>query len=322
MRTPVKQLLTVVVVILQGRNSLSRCLTALSRQTGVQNLEIIVPYDERSGSVSELQRDFPAVKFLRAEGTRTYAELRAVGVQNAQGDIVALTEDHCTPNPDWCAQILRAHAAPYAAIGGAVDKVAPDTALNWAIYLADYVRYMNPVAAGPAHELTDCNVTYKRSALESIAQVWRDEFHEPAVHGALQARGQTLWLSPDIVVRQQRNLRLGEALRDRYAFGRLFGSGRAHSVSMQRRLIYLGSAILLPMLLLGRVAGHVYRKRRGMASFMRALPALVFLNTVWVWGEFIGYLTGRPEHSLTPGKPAGATDVSSSRQERLVHGIG
>jgi hypothetical protein len=308
--------LTVVVIVLQGRKSLCRCLTALSRQVGVEYFEIIVPYDERFSELFACRKDFPEVQFLPFVGIRTYAELRALGVREARGEIIALMEDHCTPEFDWCAQILKAHAAPHAAIGGAVDKETTDSALNWALYFADYVRYKNPVPEGPTNELTDCNVTYKRSALDAIADVWHAEFHEPVVHGALQARGETLWLSPHIVVHQQRSLRIGDALRDRYAFGRLFGSGRVSSISPLQRLIHIGSAILLPLLLVGRIAAHIFRKRCCMIEFVRALPALVLLNTIWAWGELVGYLTGRPEDSLTPRHRVGTIAQSVQQAKK------
>jgi hypothetical protein len=275
-------------------------LKALTEQIDVQTPEVIVPWDERLGDVSRFRADFPGVKFVAVKGRRTYAELRAIGVKQAHGKIVAITEDHCTPNVDWCVQILGAHARPHAAIGGAVEKQAPDTALNWALYLADYLRYMDPVPEGPAQSLTDCNVSYKRAALEAITEIWSNEFHEPSVHGALRARGDSLWLSPGIVVRQQRSVSLGGAVRDRYAFGRLFGSTRVARMPAPQRLFYLAGSLLLPPLLVGRATRQVLRKGRFRREFLRALPALILLAAVWSAGEFLGYLTGRPEPSLTP----------------------
>lgn len=293
--------LTVVVVVLGGRNCLIRCLRALVDQVGVPILEIIVPCDESIDNVSTLRTEFPRVRFLSLKGHRTYAELRALGVQKARGTIVALTEDHCTPSSDWCAQILKAHASRHAAIGGAVDKVTPDTTVNWALYLADYVRYMNPASEGFTNNLTDCNVSYKRSALDAISNVWKDEFHEPAVHRALQLRGECLWFSPNIVVWQHRSVSLGNALRDRYVFGRLFGSGRMASTSNLVRALYACIALLLPPVTVGRIARNVFQKRRCTLEFFRTIPTLVLLNTVWAYGEFVGYVTGRPAASLTPG---------------------
>lgn len=290
--------LSVVVVVLEGSERLQTCLTALVSQIEAVNAEIIVPWDGSRGSVAGLRSRFPRVNFLDLVGIRTYAELRAAGVRRARGTIIAITEDHCMPAADWCAQIVAGHRMAPAAIGGTVEKQIPDTALNWAFYLADYIRYMNPAVAGPTHHLTDCNVTYKRAALEAIRETWLAEFHENQVHDALQTLGETLWLEPRIVVYQKRLFSLRQAIRDRYAFGRLFGSTRAASVSASRRVVYLASSLPLPALLVLRVAGHVFRKRRCEWAFIRSFPALLLICTVWAWGEFAGYLTGRPEASL------------------------
>jgi hypothetical protein len=298
--------------MLAGPAYLTRCLQALLFQTNVQDIEIIVPCDERISDVPVLQKKFPAVWFLTIGGHRTFAELRALGVGKARGAIIALTEDHCTPNPDWCDRILHVHAAPHAAVGGAVEKVAPDTPLNWALYLADYGRYMNPRAEGLSSELTDCNVSYKSAALHAIADVWQSEFHEPAVHDALRKRGEALWFSPNIIVQQQRSMSLREAIRDRYIFGRLFGSGRAIAAPVLRRLFYAALGILLPALLTGRVAQQVFRRRRHIGAFLSSLPALIVLNLAWAWGEFLGYLTARAEISLKPSRSTESRPQESS----------
>src|SRR5262245_28895000 len=272
---PAEPSLSVVVVIVGGPVSLARCLRRLQAQSRVQGTEIIVPCDERITELSALQKKFPTVSFLSIGGYRTYAELRAIGVGKACGAVVALTEDHCTPAPDWCEKIVQAHGAPFAAVGGAVEKTGSDTAVNWALYLADYGRYMNPKAKGSSSELTDCNVSYKRAALLSIPGVWQPEFHETAVHAALRSRGESLWFFPDIVVRQRRSLDLGPALRDRYCFGRLFGSGRASAVSPFGRLWYAALCLLLPLLLSARVAQHVFRRQRHVGAFFKSIPALL-----------------------------------------------
>jgi hypothetical protein len=295
--------MSVVVVILGGRSYLPKCLEALVQQVSGEDAEIVVPTDRRTPDLAALQKLFPAVRFLAVSGRRTYAELRALGVQESRGTIVALTEDHCTPNSDWCAQIRKAHAGSHVAVGGAVDKKGSDTAINWALYLADYGRYMSPMPEGPLHHLSDCNVSYKRSALQTISDVWHREFHEPAVHEALRARGESLWFSPRVVVRQQRSLGFSEAVKDRYSFGRLFGGERVASASRLVRLFYVSFSMLLPVLLTARVAQQVFRRRRRMGVFLYALPALALLNLAWAWGEFVGYVTGRAGDSLTPKIP-------------------
>ena len=297
-KSPVR--LSVVVITLGGQGNLTRCLSALISQRDVEDVELVVSCDDRLPDVASSRRKFPGVSFLATPGECTFAELRALGVRQAAGAVIALTEDHCVPNPDWCFEILQSHRDSHLAVGGAVEKMSPDTALNWALYLADYVRYMNPIPEGPARHLTDCNVSYRRSILDDVGDTWRSEFHEPEVHEALQAGGGSLWFSPRIIVHQQRSVSLVDAVRDRYIFGRLFGSGRVYKTVGISRLVYACTAIILPLLLLARIAGSILQKRRGGNAFFRAFPALVLLSTAWSWGEFVGTLTGRPEASLTP----------------------
>lgn len=292
--------LSVVVVILAGADYLRRCLGGLAAQVGVSMIDIIVPYDETFERASDIQDEFGDVRFLKLSGRRTYAELRSSGFRHATGDLIALTEDHCTPDPHWCANLLKLHAERHAAVGGSVDKEGPDTALNWAIYLNDFSRYMNPLSEGPASYLTDCNVSYRRDALAKIATLWTDEFHETTVNWALEAQGESLWLSPAVIVNQQRSLTARQAIRERYEFGRLFASTRVAAVGMSRRFFYAVFSLALPAILIARVVRNVLTKRRAVGKLLLSLPWLFVLTTIWAFGEFYGYITATPPHTRNP----------------------
>jgi hypothetical protein len=287
--------LSVVVVILGRGPHLERCLEALQRREGAPDAEILVPFDETHGAEAALAARFPEVNFISVPGKRSYAELRTAGVRAAGGRIIAITEDQCIPPPRWCANIVAAHAAPHAAIGGPVDKLVPDRAINWAIYLRELGHFMPPMPEGPVHALTDCNVTYKRAALEAIAEVWRDAFHEPEVHAALVKNGGTLWLTPALLTMQQREMVLEQALRERYAFGRLYGGLRARAIPASKRIILLLASPLLPLLLTARCYAAVFSKKRHISAALKALPYVLLFALVWGWGEFVGYLTKKSE---------------------------
>jgi len=297
---PTPNQLSVIVIPVVGRPSIEECLQALQDQQEAPPFEIIVPHDSRLEMTAELVQKHLGASFVAHEGVRTFAELRASAVHQAAGQIIAITEDHCLPDPGWCSAIIKAHAAPHAAIGGVVDKRRPDTALGWAIYFADYLRYSTPQPEGPRSTLTDLNVTYKRIALDPIETVWSDEFHENLVHEAFLTRGETLWLSPAIRVGQGRSMSLKTAIEDRYAFGRLFASTRSSVLPNSRRLIILLASLLIPVLLVIRAAGHIRRAPQYLPEFLRSLPLLALLSLVWAWGEFMGYLTGKPARSLRP----------------------
>lgn len=287
-------MLSVVVVALEGGEALRATLAALRTQEPCGGpVEVLVACDETiapapGGELAD------GVRLVRVPGAVSPAEMRAVAVAQTRAPIVALTEDHCVPAADWCARIVAAHRLPRAAIGGAIEKREPDDSLGWAVYFADYSRYMLPLAAGAAPYLSDCNVSYKREALERVRHRWSTAFHETVVHAALHAAHEETWLDPSIVVHESRQLPLGDLLRDRYRHGRLFAALRSTELGRGRRLTMSAMALGLPVLSVGRIAARTVARRRAAGRLLASLPALVLLSAAWAAGECTGYATGRP----------------------------
>lgn len=281
---------------------LEGCLAALARQDNPPAMELIVTCDARLAGVDALEKQFPDVRFLRVERLRSarhgpsrehHDELRGIGIRAARGEIVAMLEDHGRPDPRWCARMLAEHCAPHAAVGGAMEN-GVDRALNWAVYFCDFGKYQNPVPRGVSPYVSDANVSYKRAALERVSHAWKDSYNETRVHAALHAAGETLWLSPDVVVCQHRmNLRAGSALLERYVWARSYAATRMAGAGFGARMVRAALSPLLPPILLLRYFQVVRRTGRNQNKFFAALPWLVLLTTAWAWGEFVGYLTGR-----------------------------
>jgi hypothetical protein len=298
--------LSVVVTIVEGVAALPRFLRALSVQDDPPGMEILVPVDASVDGALSLRDEFPSVRFLdlgvvptrdpvgSASGQHElYDRRRSAALAAARGDIVAILEDRGLPRPDWARTAVRLHREPWAVIGGAIEP-APCRLIDWALYVCDYSRYALPFDHGPVDWVSDVNVTYKRSALDSTRALWQDRFHEPAVHWELQRRGESLVLAPDLVVDHHREVRpLGRLLAERFHWGRLFGYIRAREFPWSRRLVLVVAAPLIPFLLLARHFS-VHRRRGDAARFARAIPILGLFLATWTLGEAWGTLTGRP----------------------------
>jgi hypothetical protein len=282
---------------------LEGCLEALQRQADPPPMEVLVTCDARLRGVDKLRQRFPQVNFTAVEKLHTvrsgpsrehHDELRGIGIRNSHAPLVALIEDVGRPDPHWCSQMVKEHAQPYAAVGGAMEN-GIDRALNWAVYFGDFGRYQNPISSGPSAYVSDANVCYKREALQRVADAWTSSYNEARVHAALAERGEVLALSQKVIVSQHRlNLRLGAALLERYVWGRSFAAVRVASVPSSRRVVLALLCPLLPFVLLLRQLQNVLRTKRNQAAFFRALPLTMLLDLVWSWGEFVGYLTGHP----------------------------
>jgi hypothetical protein len=302
-------LLTVVVTVVSDTaeqadtSHLEGCLEALQRQIDPPATEVLVTCAAGLPGLKELQQRFPGVGFICVDKLRTarsgpsrehHDELRGVGIRSARAPLVALLEDCGRPHPHWSAQLVKEHAQPFAAIGGAMEN-GIDRSLNWAVYFGDFGRYQNPVPRGPSAYVSDANVCYKRAALDRVAEAWAENYNEARVHAALAKHGEVLALSPDVIVYQHRlNLRLGPALMERYVWGRSFAAVRVAAIATSRRAILAALCPLLPLMLLLRQFRNVLSTRRNRAVFVRALPLTALLDFAWSFGEFIGYLTGHP----------------------------
>src|SRR5690606_21212240 len=171
-------------------------------------------------AVADLVRQkYPAVRLIALPPPRTLAELRTAGLDAASGDIVALTEDHCVPSPDWFVLLLALHQAqPAAAIGGAVDNAATERLVDRFVYAYEYGPFTSPAAHGPVEVLPGPNVSYKRVALQSLRQVWPQGFDEGRVHRTLRSAGFGLWSEPALRVWLKKHFTLLAFLRERFHY--------------------------------------------------------------------------------------------------------
>jgi hypothetical protein len=274
-------LLSVVVAIVSDTvgarcdaSHLAGSLEALGGQRDAPSMEVIVPYHARVQGIEELKGRFPGVVFLPVDDLKTFTgeggsrehhdELRARGVAAARGEIIGLLEDHARADPYWCARVVEAHRRGYAAVGGAIEN-GIDRPLNWAVYFCDFGRYQNPLPEGESPTVSDANVAYKRTALESIRPIWQAIFREIEVNSALLSRGERLALSPKIVVHQHRSdLRLAGALKERFIWGRSYAMARGGVAGGARRKRYAALVPALPAVLLLRMLATAIKKRRGL----------------------------------------------------------
>jgi len=98
--------LSVVVTCTQPWPEVRGCLDRIAPQARCDDIEVIVA-DGSAGGLDAVTTDH--VRWLRLPGRGPH-ELRLAGLEEARGDVVAITEDHCDVAPDWCAQVLEALA--------------------------------------------------------------------------------------------------------------------------------------------------------------------------------------------------------------------
>lgn len=286
--------LSIVIAAWNGVTPLRQCLASLEKQTDRIGSEVIVV----SNFPVSADESSTEAKFLQLPATATVPELRSRGIELANGEVVALLEDHCVFDSNWCREIKKAHESTDAVIGGSVENASVRKALDWAVYFYDYGKYMLPNTAGAADSLSGINTSYKRTNLEEIAEVYRNGFFESEVNEELKKRGHQLVLVPSAIVYHNKSYEVKRAAEHSYHLARSYAAKRVSAVSISKRITFTVFSLILPVLLPLRIISTTVKKGRNISQMIRALPFIILLMFIWSYGEFCGYLLGE-------GKSAG-----------------
>lgn len=285
-----KPKLSIIVVCLNSMQVLKKTLDALAPQVIPDEVEALVVgrWGDRPDSAA-LRARYRDLTWIAAPSESTVPQLRTLGMRRCSGDIVALLEDDCVITDAWCRAVLRAHEAPFPAIGGAIAPGAKYSLLDWAIYFCEYGRFMPPLS-GVVSALPGNNVSYKRAILCNS-----DEdagFQDVFFHWRLQQSKIDLIAEPGLVVSNVNHWSLRHVTAVPFHHGRAFAAKRSTGFSRQRRLLYGGLAFALPAIKVARIAREVLGRRRYVQPFIRSLPWTFLFVGLWAGGEGAGYWFG------------------------------
>jgi glycosyltransferase involved in cell wall biosynthesis len=283
-----------VIASVNGRPAILECLEALTHQQGDVPYEVIVVDCCDEATREEIRRRFPnpEVRLLPVEGRPSIPKLRAIGMAQAKGRMIAILEDHCNVVPTWMQVVERAHREGRQALGGAVDNGAVDRLTDWAVFFCEYARFMPPLPRGEVPEITGNNSVYARSALDRLGTDLQGEVWEAFLHGKMRELGIPFYCDPDLLVSHKKEFGFGYFMSQRYHYSRSFAGMRMERASFARRMVYALATGILPPLLMWRMAKTIWRKGKRRWLFVRTIPVLVPFLVSWAWGEAVGSLFG------------------------------
>lgn len=287
--------LSVVVVSFNRVPQLERCLRSLAASLAPPNTEVIVVRKfghEDADNMATVQAAFPEARWVNATAG-TIPRMRSRGVAASRGEVVALIEDDCVVDAQFGSALLRAHASPHVAVGGAVEPGSYRMSVDWAVYFCDYARFMLPFPAGDASVLPGNNVSYKRAVVEELLSLGgADGLQEAFVHAAWSRSGRPMKADPQVVVRNEHSWTLAAVSSVPFHHGRAFAGQRGQNWPLPRRLAFAAAAVGLPALHAGRILIRVVTRRRRMGQLARALPWVALFGLSWSAGECVGYALG------------------------------
>lgn len=286
--------LAAIVVIPGSYADVKRTMAALKRQTAAARMEVVLVAraPEAAGIEGDDLAGFHSWSVAR-DAVASIAGGYAAGVHRARAPLVALTEDHSFPAPDWAERLIAAHRGPWAAVGPAMRNANPDCLVSWADFYIAYGKWAGPAASGVVDFLPGHNSCYKRGALLAFGGRLEELLEaETVLHWDLRKRGMELWLEAGASTAHM-NFGLWRSwLPVQFHAGRVFASQRASGWSAGRRALFTIASPLIPFVRLARVGRGL--RRAAMGRMFRVRVLLV----AWVGlladgaGQMLGYALG------------------------------
>lgn len=257
---------------------------------------VVVPADDAQA--------FAACQVIEAGPFRSMGEANARGVEAARAPIVALTEDHVFPDPDWADALLAAHRQPWAAVGPVVRNANPRGPFSWADLLIGYGPWIDPAPAGAVDHLPGHNSAYKRDVLLAYGPNLRRMMEaETVLHWDLRSKGHELYLEPAARIAHMNFARLAPFLTAHFYGGRMFAAARARDGGWRwhRRVLFAGGSPLIPFVRLRRIIRDMQRPGRPLRMLWRVLPHVLLGLSADAGGQMLGYVfgAGRTRTKLT-----------------------
>jgi glycosyltransferase involved in cell wall biosynthesis len=264
-------LVSVIIPTKNAAKNIGDCLRSIARST-YRNFEIIVVDGLSTDGTAEIARSLGA-RVIQGTARGRAADCN-LGIAEAQGDIVAFTDDDCMVDERWLERLVSCFADPRVGIAGGPDLTYTQgaTAVELA---AGHIHYFYRSLASKtgADAVIGCNSAYRRQALLD-AGGFDDGLpgaEDTPLHARILRLGYTVKVDSRCIVYHKRRATSRALLRKYWRYGWEMGwSHRRNPGAFKER------------------RKHIYPLIGGLL----ALPVLALLGVKypWIWWLFLGLL--------------------------------
>jgi Glycosyl transferase family 2 len=283
--------LSIIIATRRGWPAMEPALDSVSDQAAAVGGEVLILDASGLPGPPDLA---PHVRWISRPTHESVFAMRAAGLRQATGDIVAVTEDHCRATPDWCRRILEGHAAhpEAAAIGGAIDNGTGTKPIDWAAFIVTQFPYAAPLPRGPVPRTTGAsNISLKRWAVERLPEPAEDTPIALLDSATISTDGEILVSDDTILVWHDQSLGFVGTTAIEFHNGRTIGGFR-RGIMDQRDWVRVAGAGVLPFYRSARAVRAAFGKRIPRRAVVTSIPWVLWLQLCTSAGELLGYASG------------------------------
>jgi glycosyltransferase involved in cell wall biosynthesis len=287
---------SVVIASFNERHAIEKCLSSLERQSTCRQFEVIL-IDSSTDGTDAIARRFPFVHVQHFAARKYCGDARNEGVALARGDIIAFLDADCFVDSDWIEEVARAHQSPQWAVGGVIKNGKPESLMAWAYYFCEFNLWLPRQTICEIPQMAGCGLSIKRRAFEQYGPFLKGTYCSDTVfHWRMARDGHRVLFVPRISVFHTVDQGLREFLRHVVDHRRCFAdvTAREKGFSVPRRIAAALAVGFLPLFLFPVIAWRVLRSRVHLRPFVLSAPLVLLGVMARAWGEFLGYVKGRP----------------------------
>jgi hypothetical protein len=264
-----------------------RCLENVAAQATRCSAEILLADSSGAGLPDDVPDALRAVRYIGSPGSSVF-DLRAIGTAVSTGEVVAWTEDHCDPAPDWCERIISTHREhpEWLAIGGAMLNAEDATTADWANFLTTFGPFVPPADLRKTDRVPPAaNISFKREALP-LGRIEAGEV-EFGLKRRLLNEGR-LGVDDRVLVRHIQPRALSASAVVHFHNGRCSSGFLARGLPLRARIGWLLRCLVLPLGIIRNVRVPLAGNREFAGRLARSMPGILILAVCHAAGEFIG----------------------------------
>jgi|GEM_PF-593610 len=318
-------LISVVVCCYNGADVLPDCLRAIQKQTWKGKMEIIVVDDGSADDTLKVAKSFKKVRVIQNEQNKGIAGARNVGLNAAKGEIIAMTDDDCRPQPSWLKELYAAYTdETVKGVGGAalskdnskfmfryLQAASPLEPLETTLLKSNNIfyrfgLYLKALAGKgekrqnrkrSVYSLVGANMSFRKSLVNEIQFDERFRFggeEEDLCKRINQKYPGSLWFAPKSKIIHQYDPKLRDTLRRSQAYGK--GNARMfYKHADVGPIIYPFPPLLVASLLLGFVNPWLLLSPLVLVQLLYSRWALTVVKTRKLEPLVYGYIQAMQE---------------------------
>jgi len=228
--------ISVIIPVKNEEKKIVNCLNAIFLQT-LQPFEVIVVDGNSTDNTVKNARQFP-VKIV-FENYGTIGGARQIGIEHAQGNLIAFTDADCVPRSDWLENLSKNFSEDLKGIGGGIRNIGDSLwektiFLVFDSFLGSGGSVQDRVFANKkmVRSLSGCNAMYRTDDLKNIGgfNIKLAINEDTDLSTRLRKSGNLLYI-PEAEVLHDQSLNLKEFAKRNYTFG--FGRAYNHLWDIQ-----------------------------------------------------------------------------------------